>query len=122
MKRLLLLLVPLIVVMAHMTIEWLWFEQFDWQSVLLTQWLLQVISAGVAVLVLWLAQRWRLSSLNLDDGSEPDASSTAVQGWRFSLVLAVSSLGLVATTVGLCLLYTSPSPRDLSTSRMPSSA
>ena len=24
--------------------------------------------------------------------------------------------------VGLCLLYTSPSPRDLSTSRMPSSA
>ena len=26
------------------------------------------------------------------------------------------------TSVGLCLLYTSPSPRDLSTSRMPSSA
>ena len=25
-------------------------------------------------------------------------------------------------TVGICLLYTSPSPRDLSTSRMPSSA
>ena len=25
-------------------------------------------------------------------------------------------------TMGLCLLYTSPSPRDLSTSRMPSSA
>ena len=104
MKRLLLLLVPLIVVMAHMTIEWLWFEQFDWQSVLLTQWLLQVISAGVAVLVLWLAQRWRLSSLNLDDGSEPDATSIAVKGWRFSLVLAVSSLGLVATTVALVLL------------------
>ena len=74
------------------------------ERILLTQWLLQVISAGMAVLVLWLAQRWRLSSLNLDDGSEPDASSTAVQGWRFSLVLAVSSLGLVATTVGLVLL------------------
>ena len=26
------------------------------------------------------------------------------------------------TITGLCLLYTSPSPRDLSTSRMPSSA
>ena len=26
------------------------------------------------------------------------------------------------TPFGLCLLYTSPSPRDLSTSRMPSSA
>ena len=28
----------------------------------------------------------------------------------------------VAQTIGVCLLYTSPSPRDLSTSRMPSSA
>ena len=27
-----------------------------------------------------------------------------------------------ATDLGTCLLYTSPSPRDLSTSRMPSSA
>ena len=27
-----------------------------------------------------------------------------------------------STTVSICLLYTSPSPRDLSTSRMPSSA
>ena len=27
-----------------------------------------------------------------------------------------------AMTLGFCLLYTSPSPRDLSTSRMPSSA
>ena len=29
---------------------------------------------------------------------------------------------VVNTLIGLCLLYTSPSPRDLSTSRMPSSA
>ena len=28
----------------------------------------------------------------------------------------------VANQMGSCLLYTSPSPRDLSTSRMPSSA
>ena len=27
-----------------------------------------------------------------------------------------------AINIGVCLLYTSPSPRDLSTSRMPSSA
>ena len=33
-------------------------------------------------------------------------------------VIDVSSL----TANGICLLYTSPSPRDLSTSRMPSSA
>ena len=29
---------------------------------------------------------------------------------------------LVAQSFSVCLLYTSPSPRDLSTSRMPSSA
>ena len=29
---------------------------------------------------------------------------------------------MLSTTWGICLLYTSPSPRDLSTSRMPSSA
>ena len=41
-------------------------------------------------------------------------------------VVFASTLGLpISTThtlVGACLLYTSPSPRDLSTSRMPSSA
>ena len=30
--------------------------------------------------------------------------------------------GIDAAFVNICLLYTSPSPRDLSTSRMPSSA
>ena len=30
--------------------------------------------------------------------------------------------GVLSPTTGDCLLYTSPSPRDLSTSRMPSSA
>ena len=30
--------------------------------------------------------------------------------------------GVSASQVEICLLYTSPSPRDLSTSRMPSSA
>ena len=34
----------------------------------------------------------------------------------------VSKIELLKPDVLLCLLYTSPSPRDLSTSRMPSSA
>ena len=40
--------------------------------------------------------------------------------WLFGLAL-ISTLGIDAL-FQLCLLYTSPSPRDLSTSRMPSSA
>ena len=37
-------------------------------------------------------------------------------------ILAAFCGGVVQTTPYICLLYTSPSPRDLSTSRMPSSA
>ena len=36
--------------------------------------------------------------------------------------MLVLSNPVMATEVKACLLYTSPSPRDLSTSRMPSSA
>ena len=38
------------------------------------------------------------------------------------IVFIGSSLALISSSVVGCLLYTSPSPRDLSTSRMPSSA
>ena len=38
---------------------------------------------------------------------------------RLAMLGIVAGLGAYLTT---CLLYTSPSPRDLSTSRMPSSA
>ena len=34
----------------------------------------------------------------------------------------VVSAGIEASTIGTCLLYTSPSPRDRTRSRMPSSA
>ena len=49
-------------------------------------------------------------------------------GGAANVALNLSSLGIKATLIGVtgkdddCLLYTSPSPRDLSTSRMPSSA
>ena len=43
-------------------------------------------------------------------------------GWR-AVFVAVAAVGLAGLAMLLaCLLYTSPSPRDLSTSRMPSSA
>ena len=44
-------------------------------------------------------------------------SISAQELFRFVLIAWV-----VAAVVLICLLYTSPSPRDLSTSRMPSSA
>ena len=48
--------------------------------------------------------------------------------WKVATATLVSSVLLylfgrvIFSVFGICLLYTSPSPRDLSTSRMPSSA
>ena len=39
--------------------------------------------------------------------------------WHFSHIMPNCKIG---QKCNICLLYTSPSPRDLSTSRMPSSA
>ena len=52
---------------------------------------------------------------------------TATRGWTretFSLALAIQNLmwGICLPIAGACLLYTSPSPRDRTRSRMPSSA
>ena len=49
----------------------------------------------------------------------PEAS-VGIDNQPYGLSLSVT--GTNAVNLGFCLLYTSPSPRDLSTSRMPSSA
>ena len=61
----------------------------------------------------------RLESDNACDlaGANPAAYEDDV-----SLKLTESEVGVLTQEEMLCLLYTSPSPRDLSTSRMPSSA
>ena len=50
-----------------------------------------------------------------------DVSVTGVTTLSSDLKVGSGGTGFVVTTDS-CLLYTSPSPRDLSTSRMPSSA
>ena len=50
---------------------------------------------------------------------------TEVKSLKLAIVRSASDTGILygsVTTRDICLLYTSPSPRDLSTSRMPSSA
>ena len=56
-------------------------------------------------------------------GEKGTAKSTVVRGLVELLPGHIMrTLALGTTEDRLCLLYTSPSPRDLSTSRMPSSA
>ena len=49
------------------------------------------------------------------------ALAIASNGKAFNALGLKNNIAIIAQ-LGICLLYTSPSPRDLSTSRMPSSA
>ena len=52
-----------------------------------------------------------------------EASPTSfLQLYRMSHLSFCRLLNMICPAISACLLYTSPSPRDLSTSRMPSSA
>ena len=67
-------------------------------------------------------------TFNTSTGSLSGEAPETALGENYSLTIVVSdgqsqtSLGPLSFSVIPCLLYTSPSPRDLSTSRMPSSA
>ena len=58
---------------------------------------------------------------NLQLRGTSTGTTTDFEGFFTITNVPVGTYQLVATYIG-CLLYTSPSPRDLSTSRMPSSA
>ena len=54
--------------------------------------------------------------------NQPGVELQQQTGQRINLALRGSSSVFATSVFPICLLYTSPSPRDLSTSRMPSSA
>ena len=55
-------------------------------------------------------------------GDDPEAAELSGVNVKRTLITVYATAGLICGFAGCCLLYTSPSPRDLSTSRMPSSA
>ena len=70
------------------------------------------------------AYRGLLGSVTaIEIGADPDVGGSAE---KLTVVIEMVGQGLERclglVTFGCCLLYTSPSPRDLSTPRMPSSA
>ena len=61
-----------------------------------------------------------LLKADLDDNGLVDRVRNQISSWKNELVSPAKAAQMSMTNP--CLLYTSPSPRDLSTSRMPSSA
>ena len=78
---------------------------------------LSMIASFLLVIGLLVATLFALKKLNLGIGGD--------EGKRLK-ILEVKNLGarqkLLLVSVNTCLLYTSPSPRDATLSRMPSSA
>ena len=61
---------------------------------------------------------WEEVRFDIDAGVSPDLTGTIIDMNN----VATGSMDAIYSSHNICLLYTSPSPRDLSTSRMPSSA
>jgi uncharacterized membrane protein (UPF0182 family) len=98
MKRLLLLLVPpLLVVAARMHVEWAWFAQFNWQSILFQRWMLQLLFAGVAALPILISVLW-LKAFNRAD-QPPLKPTRPIAGMRYSLLLLICGLAFLSTAV-----------------------
>lgn len=93
---LLLLLLPVLLGAARMTVEWLWFSQFDLQLVLQSRWGFYLASAAASLVPVVVVHRWRLNLL--DGTTSRERSGTPFQGARYSVVLLLTLIGVLMST------------------------
>ena len=79
---------------------------------------LAVLMAVLDTTVVGVAQRTFVARF----ASTPAVVAWTMTGYTLALATVVPLAGWAADRFGTCLLYTSPSPRDMRRSRMPSSA
>ena len=73
--------------------------------------------------VIWPNQKRALGIIEVDADTKAKAAKKAMLFSRTNTLLSIPMLvGMTVAQNGFCLLYTSPSPRDATLSRMPSSA
>ena len=82
--------------------------------------------------IAWRRQLHSKPELAFEERETAEFIARQLSAWGLSVKTGIAGTGVVGTlsrgssgrTIGIraCLLYTSPSPRDLSTSRMPSAA
>ena len=73
-----------------------------------------MLLGSLSLLVLWV--------ISFDKMGIKDYKKGALTGIWYSMLCFIFFDFTISGLTNICLLYTSPSPRDLSTSRMPSSA
>lgn len=102
MTRLLLLL-PFLALAARMQIEWLWFGQFEWESILLKRWLFQLLLIALALIPLIGACLWS-RQFRLAELKQPVKST--LRGYGFGLALVLSgTVVLLSSLVAVNLAY-----------------
>ena len=72
---------------------------------------------GLALLMLFVG-----IPIGIESPGDVDILALAPTFWPNIIMALLALIGIIMVISSICLLYTSPSPRDLSTSRMPSSA
>jgi len=92
-------LIVLVAIGARLQVEWLWFQQFSLQSVLVRRWLLAFAAGGLAGLVAMATSVWRANWLAAAESSTrlPDTTPRrfALRGWSYSLGLLITGLVVV---------------------------
>ena len=99
-------LVLAVIALSRLQVEWLWFQQFSLESVLLRRWLLQLAAGLTAACIVLVGAIWRRHWLRLGcSGLMPDRDDPhrlALAGRHYTLILALCA-GVVA--VDLLVLF-----------------
>ena len=82
----------------------------------------EVIAVGLCISLACRLLDVKVAQISVIEGSGKRCDFSLIKGGLEYLIESKGRKGSVASARSGCLLYTSPSPRDLSTSRMPSSA
>ena len=102
------ILILAFVLLCRLQVEWLWFEQFSLQAVLVKRWTFQIIAGFLAFTVASLGAFWRSSWLQLSDDhssvSSDDSHRFALSGWRYGLMLLITAGAVVVALAVLMRL------------------
>ena len=101
-------LVLALTALARLQVEWLWFQQFSLESVLLRRWLFQMAAGGAAACIALSGALWRRNWLSLGrSGVTPDRDDPhrlALTGLQYSLSLLLCAGVVVIDLLGLLRL------------------
>ena len=84
--------------------EWLWFAQFDWQTILLRRWLLQLGGLVFSLVVVGICIAWQHFWLNHKGQDDSEGGFIRLSGWHYCLVLVACCALVVGDLVLLSRL------------------